>query len=212
MPACRARQAKREEIGDGASGCSLCMNTAWQRIGLEGPDYRSRLRHEGRSRHIARTVEHSGRFSISAPIAAGTKFRGGARALSCAGAGAEAGRARRHLHLPDASRDPAGGSGQLPDLRHGAGTGRGDGRGRPQPRTDRYDPPVLDRPGADHPGRSYWRWAAIFRVSGCIIGRRPGSPSGCSWSWRRRSCSGRACRSSSAAGRRWSAAASTCSR
>ena len=29
----------------------------------------------------------------------------------------------RDLHLPDASRSPAGGPGRLPDLRHGAGAG-----------------------------------------------------------------------------------------
>ena len=44
-------------------------------------------------------------------------------------------RRRRHdLHLPDASRDPAGPSGQLPEVRHGAGAGAAEPRGGREPR------------------------------------------------------------------------------
>ena len=65
-------------------------------------------------------------------------------------------RRRRHLHLPDASRDPAGRTRRLPDLRHGARAGNRRHRHRTQSRTRRHDAPVLDRPRAHaaglHPG------------------------------------------------------------
>ena len=35
---------------------------------------------------------------------------------------------KAHLHLPDASPDPSGGAGFVPDLRHGAGAGSGQRR------------------------------------------------------------------------------------
>ena len=59
-------------------------------------------------------------------------------------------RAGRHaLHLPDASRDRAGGTGHLPDLRHGArAQGRAGGRRGAQSRTRRLDPAARDRRGA----------------------------------------------------------------
>ena len=56
------------------------------------------------------------------------------------------------LHLPDASRDPAGRSGLLPDLRHGARTVGGHRRDCAEPRADRHDAAVLDRPRADGAG------------------------------------------------------------
>ena len=54
-----------------------------------------------------------------------------------------------HLHLPDASADRATSSGQLPDLRHGAGAENAHPR-RAKKRTygtARYDAPILDRRG-----------------------------------------------------------------
>ncbi len=60
-----------------------------------------------------------------------------------------AGRGRRHaVDLPDAPRDRARRTRQLPDLRHGAGADDAVGRGSGQPRTARHDTPVLGRGGA----------------------------------------------------------------
>ena len=56
------------------------------------------------------------------------------------------------LHLPDASANPAGGAGQLPDLRHDSRAGNSGGRYGPQRRTDRHDAALLDRIGARGPG------------------------------------------------------------
>ena len=79
------------------------------------------------------------------------QIQGGARALSGAGVrscpGSCPGAIGNHLHLPDASPDPPGGTGQLSDLRHGAGTSRADGGNRPEPRADGHDQALLDRPG-----------------------------------------------------------------
>ena len=49
--------------------------------------------------------------------------------------------------------DPAGGAGFVPDLRHGARTGSGQRRSGTEPRTDRHDAPVLDRPRSVASGR-----------------------------------------------------------
>ena len=57
------------------------------------------------------------------------------------------------LHLPDASGDPAGRPGLLPDLRHGAGAGARHRRDGAEPRAHRHDAPVLDRSGAVASGR-----------------------------------------------------------
>ena len=59
------------------------------------------------------------------------------------------GAGRRDLHLPDASRDPAGRTGILPDLRHGPGAGPRHGRSGAESRTRRHDAPVLDRARAE---------------------------------------------------------------
>ena len=63
------------------------------------------------------------------------------------------GSGRDDLHLSDASPDPPGGTGLLPDLRHGARAGAGHRGDRPEPRTRRHDAPVLDRSGPDASGR-----------------------------------------------------------
>ena len=71
------------------------------------------------------------------------QIRQGPRALSRQQGRAGAAAGRHALHLPDASADRAGGSGPLPDLRHGA---RADGRaarGHRQSRADRLHPPAL---------------------------------------------------------------------
>ena len=64
-----------------------------------------------------------------------------------------AGAGRHDLHLPDASGDPPGRAGLLPDLRHGARAADGDRRGRAEPRARRHDPALLDRARADGAGR-----------------------------------------------------------
>ena len=61
-------------------------------------------------------------------------------------------RGRHDLHLPDASRSPAGRPGRLPDLRHGARTRHRHGRSAGQSRTARHDAAVLDRARTDAAG------------------------------------------------------------
>ena len=61
---------------------------------------------------------------------------------------ARAGVRGRHLHLPDAPRDRTGGSGQLPDLWHGARTQEPYGRGGAEHRLSRYAPALLGQCGA----------------------------------------------------------------
>ncbi len=65
-------------------------------------------------------------------------------------AGARTG--RRHLHLPDASPDPSGGTRLLPDLRHGARAGARLRRDRAQSGARRHVAPVLGRAHPDDPG------------------------------------------------------------
>ena len=93
----------------------------------------------------------------------------------------------RYLHLPDASRGPPDRPGQLPDLRHGAGTADDRRRTGGQSGTRRHEPAVLDRPRAHRPsgcagnGRSFSRhrssspdWAGPGKLA--AIG--PGQPGG----------------------------------
>ena len=108
----------------------------------------------------------------------------------------------RHLHLPDAPRDRAGRAGRLPDLRHGARAQDRRGRGGAERRVPRHAPPVLDQrravaaaPGLGHGRPPARAWAGPRDL-------RAGWRTGSSWRWRRRSCSGPAGRSSSAAGPR----------
>ena len=79
--------------------------------------------------------------------------RRGRRGTGCA--------AGHDLYLPDASADPAGRPGHLPDLRHGAGAGERHRRSRPEPRTDRHDAPLLDRRAYWRCRSSSWKWAAF---------------------------------------------------
>ena len=60
-----------------------------------------------------------------------------------------AGRAPRGIHLPHASGNCPAGTGQLPDLRHGAGAAHRHRAGRRKSRTARHDSPLLDQRGAD---------------------------------------------------------------
>ena len=109
--------------------------------------------------------------------------------------------ARGHdLHLPHAPRDPPGRSRRLPDLRHGARAGARHGRGAAQSRARRHDAAVLDRAGPGAPRVRAGDGRAPGRLARAASRSRP--PTGCSSRWRRRSCCGRAGRSSSAAGPR----------
>ena len=95
---------------------------------------------------------------------------------------APAATSRHDLHLPDASGDPAGGPRKLPDLRHGAGAGDGDGRSPRQSRTDRHDPPFLDRAGPRGAGvrAGNGRSCAVARFASPGIGP-PASESVSAW-------------------------------
>ena len=90
-----------------------------------------------------------------------------------------AGAGRHDLHLPDASRDPAGRPRLLPDLRDGAGAGACDRRHRPQSRTRRHEPALLDRARADRCRCSRWKWARTSSAgtASSINGSRTGSSS-----------------------------------
>ncbi len=77
------------------------------------------------------------------------------------GAAARAG--RHDLHLPDASGDPPGRSGKLPDLRHGAGARGGEPRCGAQSRTRRHDAALLDRRRAALP-------AVVLEMGGHLAG------------------------------------------
>ena len=118
--------------------------------------------------------------------------------------------AGRDLHLSDASADSARPSRELPHLRHGAGAGSRYGSDRPERGTRRHDPPLLDRARAIASPCSRSKWAGISSI--CIGSCRTRFPTGFSSRSRLRLRSGRAGRSSSAAGRRSRAATSTCSR
>ncbi len=109
--------------------------------GNGGSDQRSRLRDDGRSayRKVSRRVRWP--HLLLLPRRVQGEIRGRSRALSLS-TGAGAGAGGHHLHLPHASRDPAGWAGLVPDLRHGAGAGAGDRRGGAQPRAHRHDPPT----------------------------------------------------------------------
>ena len=114
---------------------------------------------------------------------------------------AESRRAGGHdLHLPDASADPPGRSRKLPDLRHGAGARGGQPGCAAQSRTRRHDAALLDRPGAFRYRRLSWKWAATW--SAVTAGSTRPCRTGFSWCSRPPSCSGRAGRSSCAAGNR----------
>ena len=80
---------------------------------------------------------------------------------------------RGDLHLPDAPGDRARSTGRLPDLRNGPGA-QDDFGGfhRGQFRTDRHDPPVLDRSGADLAGLSPGHVSSRSRCAFVALGRR----------------------------------------
>ena len=117
----------------------------------------------------------------------------------------------REMDLPDASRDRAGWSGLVPDLRHGAGADDAERGRRPQPRTWRH---VAALSGL----------ALALAAAGSGAGDGPAlvqrrcdraaciSMPGCSSSSRRRWCCGPVGRSSRAAVHRCKRAISTCSR
>ena len=138
----------------------------------------------------------------SPPIPA--KYLDARRASRGAGAG------RHDLHLPDASRDPAGRPRLLPDLRHGA-------RAR-----DRRPPTAGPNPELADMTRRFWIGLALslpvfaLEMGGHLVGLHGCSASDCrtgsSSRSRRRWCCGPAGRSSCAAGSRSSRATSTCSR
>ena len=113
---------------------------------------------------------------------------------------AEPGAGRHDLHLPDASGDPAGRSGLVPDLRHGARARAGDRRDRAQSRTRRHDAAVLDRPRADPAGLRARDGSPSGRRA--RISSRSDSRTGSSSRSRPRWCCGRDGRSSCAAGSR----------
>ena len=132
------------------------------------------------------------------------------RSISTRRQAARAGARRRDLHLPDASADPAGRAGLLPDLRHGARAGSRHRRDAAQSRTDRHD-------AAASGSASCSDAAGVCPGDGRPSGRLGTSSAkrlrtGFSLPSRRRSCCGRAGRSSCAAGNRSSRAISTCSR
>ncbi len=130
------------------------QNRAVRRPGHLGD--RSGLRHEGRPGHLQAPLRPCGH---DLPFLLGRvpdEVRGRSREIPEPVRGRRTRQARRRLHLPDAPADPPGGAGQLPDLRHGAGTARDHRRGGAEPRAGRHVAPLLDRPGADpagvHPG------------------------------------------------------------
>ena len=115
---------------------------------------RPRLRDERRSRDQQAPLRLSRR---DLPFLLGRlphQIRRRSRRLSRKRQQAEGRGAGRHdLHLPDASGDPPGRPGKLPDLRHGAGAGGREPRCAAQSGTRRHDAPVLDRPRARAAGR-----------------------------------------------------------
>ena len=106
---------------------------------------------------------------------------------------------------------PAGSSGCLPDLRHGARTCDRHGGQRTQSRNRRHDAALLDRTRVVVPGAAARKWAATFFlhfIMSCPWRFRSASR----WHWPRRWCSGRAGPFSCGAGHRCERATSTCSR
>ena len=123
---------------------------------------------------------------------------------------AAASRAGGHdLHLPDASADPPGGAGVLPDLRHGAGARTRHGGVGAEPRARRHDPALLAGARSCASGRGP-RDGRPSRQPAHASSARNGR-TGCSSCSRLRWCCGRVGRSSCAAGNRSSRAISTCS-
>ena len=107
---------------------------------------------------------------------------------------------RDRIHLPDASRDRARRAGRLPDLRHGARAAHGHARRRPEPRARGHDAAALDRARSSAlPVFLLTMGDMVARHGTRRTHRRAASPTGSASSSPRRSCSGRAGRSSSAA-------------
>ena len=106
------------------------------------------------------------------------------------------------VRLPHAPRDRPPRAGELPDLRHGPRAAHGHARRTREPRARRHAPPLLGRPGPDRAG--------VPPGDGDMLPGKPLahllSPATQAWvelaAGHARSCSGRAGRSSSAAGRR----------
>ena len=85
--------------------------------------------HSAKHRH-----DHKGHTYYFCSAGCRTKFARRPGQISVAArAQGRAGAGRHDLHLPDASGDPAGRSGLLPDLRHGAGARHRDRRSGPNP-------------------------------------------------------------------------------
>ncbi len=124
----------------------------------------------------------------------------------------DAARDPRRVHLPDASRDRAGRARRLPDLRDGARAPYRDARRAAQRGARRHDPPLPAGWAARAAGRSSSRWETWCSGRGWAGASTCASRTGSGWSSARRSCCGRAGRSSSAAGPRSSTATPTCSR
>ena len=154
--------SSRSENGTRCARCAVPKPPRARRPGL---------RHEGRSaqdRSIATATRGRDYFFCSArlPRASSSPIR---RNIST-----PASRRQRRLppgddlHLPDASRDPAGRARQLPDLRHGAGAARrhGDEAG-PNPELIDMTRRFWIGAGARGAGASCWRWAAHLPASTC---------------------------------------------
>ncbi len=115
---------------------------------------RSRLRHDRHDRGRKAHARAQGRHLLFLQPKLPDQVRRRPRPLS----GRESRRTRARgagghdLHLPDGSGDPAGRTGHLSDLRHGAGAGAVQRGRRSQPRARRHDAPVLDRARADVAG------------------------------------------------------------
>ena len=110
---------------------------------------RSRLRHDRGSRDQQAPLRLSRRDLSFLLGRLPHQIRGRSPRLSGKGQPAEGRGAGRHdLHLPDASRDPPGRPGKLPDLRHGAGAGGREPRCAAESGTRRHDAPLLGRPRA----------------------------------------------------------------
>ena len=124
-----------------------------------------------------------------------------------------AGACRDAIHLPDAPGDDPRPARLMPDLRHGAGT-HGPALGRREDPTRNWS----ISPGGFGSARALplpllvIAMGADARPAGARLDGRAARWSGSSWRWRRRWCCGRPCRSSGAAGTRWSTAAPTCGR
>ena len=129
----RRAAAQRRHVADAAVGKLRCRPrltaiaahrsriTATSEHGVR----RSRLRHDGRSRDLEASLRPStARPSISARPAAAPNSPPIPQSISTRRTAPPSRVPDRHdLHLPDASGDPPGRPGQLPDLRHGAGAG-----------------------------------------------------------------------------------------